>query len=72
MDKRGKECIKMLRELVSDVQRAPFPSDDLRPDLYKIWYEHAQRAAVACFEFLNDNFPEEQAELNRTLERVFK
>ena len=46
MDKKTQQCIKMLRDLVSDVQGAPFPGPDLKPELYEIWYEHAQRAAV--------------------------
>ena len=46
MDKKTKQCIKMLRDLVSDVQGAPFPGGELKSELYEIWYEHAQRAAV--------------------------
>ena len=72
MDKKTKQCIKMLRDLVSDVQGAPFPSGDLKNELYEIWYEHAQRAAVECFEYLNDNFPEEQKELDKTIDKLFK
>ena len=53
MDKKAKECIRMLRDLVSDVQGAPFPGGDINTELYAIWYEHAQKAAVECFEFLN-------------------
>ncbi|NLC91880.1 MAG: hypothetical protein GX677_00175 [Treponema sp.] len=71
MDKKSKEFITMLRGLVSDVQGAPFPGDDLKPELYKIWYEHAQKAAVSCFEFLNDNFPQEQKELNKSIDKLF-
>ena len=33
MDKKTKQCIKMLRDLVSDVQGAPFPSGDLKNEL---------------------------------------
>lgn len=72
MDKKTMQCIKMLRGLVSNVQGAPFPGDDMKPELYKIWYEHAQISAVECFEFLNDNFPEEQTELNKTIDRLFE
>ncbi|MCF0241006.1 MAG: hypothetical protein HUK25_00115 [Treponema sp.] len=71
MDKKTKECIKMLRELVSDIQGAPFPGDELKSELYSIWYEHAQRAAVACFEFLDENFPKEQNELNKSIDKLF-
>mgnify|MGYP007070328639 CR=1 FL=1 len=72
MDKKIAKCIQMLRDLVSDVQGAPFPGSDLKPELYEIWYEHAQKAAVACFEFLNDNFPQEQKELNKTIDKLFQ
>lgn len=71
-DKKTKECIKMLRSLVSDVQGAPFPGGEIKSELYSIWYEHAQRAAVACFEFLNDNFPEEHDELEKSIDKLFK
>ena len=72
MDKKSKECVKMLRDLVSAIQGAPFPGDDMKAELYKIWYEHAQIAAVNCFEYLNANYPEEQKELNKTIEKLFK
>ena len=29
----------------------------MESELYKIWYEHVQKAAVECFEFLDANFP---------------
>lgn len=61
----------MLRDLVSDVQGAPFPGEDLKPELYEIWYEHAQKAAVECFEFLNDNFPQDKKDLNKSIEKLF-
>ena len=72
MDKKTKECIKMLRGLVSDVQGAPFPGGDIDTELYAIWYEHAQKAAVECFEYLDDNFPEEKADFSKTLNKFFK
>ena len=71
MDKKTKECVKMLRNLVSDVQGAPFPGDEIKSELYSIWYEHAQKAAVTCFEFLDENFPKEQAELNKSIDKLF-
>ena len=43
MDKKAKECIRMLRDLVSDVQGAPCPGGDIDTELYAIWYEHAQK-----------------------------
>lgn len=70
MDKKTLECVKMMRDLVSDVQGAPFPGETLKTELYEIWYEHAQRSAVQCFEYLNANFPEEQKELNKTISNM--
>lgn len=70
MDKKAKECIQMLRDIVSDVQGAPFPGQELNLELYSIWYEHAQKAAVQCFEFLNANFPKEQDELTKTIDKL--
>lgn len=71
MDKKTKKCIEMMRDLVSSVQGAPFPTGDLKLELYSIWYEHAQKAAVECFEYLNDNFPDEQKELNKSIDKMF-
>ena len=71
MDKKTKECIRMMRDLVSDVQGAPFPGEELKPELYSIWYEHAQRAAVECFEFLDANFPSEQNDVNKSIDKLF-
>ena len=71
MDKKNLEVIKMLRSLVSDVQGAPFPDDDLKPELYKIWYEHAQLAAIQCIEYLNANFPKEQEQLDKSIDSLF-
>lgn len=71
MDDKSIQCIQMLRDLVSNVQGAPFPGDEMKSELYKIWYEHAQKTAVDCFEFLNDNFPEERSELNKTIDKLF-
>ena len=36
------KCIKMMRQLVSDIQGAPIPSEDLEPELYRIWFEHVK------------------------------
>ena len=49
----------------------PFPGGDIDTELYAIWYEHAQKAAVECFEFLNANFPKEQKELNKSIDKLF-
>jgi hypothetical protein len=72
VDRKTKECIKMLRDLVSDVQGAPYPGDDIKSELYSIWYEHAQRAAVECFEYLDANFPKEQKELDDSINKILK
>ncbi|EPF25459.1 MULTISPECIES: hypothetical protein [Treponema] len=70
MDKKTKECIRMLRNLVSDVQGAPYPGEDIKSELYTIWYEHAQRAAVECFEFLDANFPRDKKAITKSIEKI--
>ena len=52
-----KICIKIMRKLVSDIQGAPYPGENFEPELYRIWYEHVQKAAVECFQFLDLNYP---------------
>ena len=71
MDKKTKQCVDMLRQLVSDVQGAPYPGDDIKSELDTIWYEHAQRAAVNCFEFLDENFPEDARDVNKKIDKLF-
>jgi len=56
-NEKVKICIKMMRQLVSEIQGAPYPSENFEAELYKIWYEHVQKAAVECFEYLDSNFP---------------
>lgn len=72
MDKKVKKCIDMLRQLVSDVQGAPYPGSDINGELYSIWYDHAQQAATECFEYLDENFPEEATDVTKKLDRLFK
>lgn len=72
MDKKTKKCVEMLRKLVSDVQGAPYPGENFEIELYRIWYEHAQSAAVECFEFLDDNYPEDKKALSKELKNMFK
>ena len=72
MDKKIKKCIEMMRDLVSAVQGAPFPGGDLKSELYEIWYEHAQSAAVKCFEYLDEHFPEEPADVTKKLDKLLK
>ena len=72
MDKKTKQCVQMLRDLVSDVQGAPFPGGELKNELYEIWYEHAQRGAQNCFEFLDENFPVDDSKFKNSLNKMFK
>ncbi len=66
------KCIKMMRQLVSDIQGAPIPSDDLPPELYRIWYEHVQSAGMKCLEYLDANFPLEKGDIDSKLNKFFK
>lgn len=72
MNKKFEECVRMTRQLVSDVQGAPYPGDDFEPELYRIWYEHVQKAAVECFSFLDENFPLEEIDFDKTLDKLMK
>lgn len=70
MDKRLKECGEKLRKLVSDVQGAPYPGA-LQEELYLIWYEHIQKTAIECFEFLDENIPQDKEDdLSKTLKGI--
>ncbi|MBQ4331900.1 MAG: hypothetical protein IJC31_08695 [Spirochaetaceae bacterium] len=69
MDSKLRECVGMMRKLVSDVQGAPYPST-IENELYTIWFEHIQRSAMDCFEFLNENFPLEQADVSASLDKM--
>ncbi len=71
--KKSEEVIRLLRQLVSDIQGAPYPSENFEQELYSIWYEHIQRNAQNCFEFLNANFPvKPDPEVNKTIKKMFK
>ena len=70
MDKRLRECNDKLRKLVSCVQGAPYPGP-IGNELYEIWYEHIQQIAVECFEFLDENFPKEQEDISKTINKMF-
>ncbi len=61
-----------MRQLVSDIQGAPYPSEQFELELYKIWYEHVQKAAVDCFEYLDENFPGEKEDFDKTLNGMFR
>jgi hypothetical protein len=54
MDEKG---YVILRQLISDVEGAPFPST-INHELYTIWYEHVQEAAGEALEFLNTYDPD--------------
>ena len=71
MDKNLEKCLEIIKNLVSDVQGAPYPGDEVKPELYAIWYEHYQRNAVNAFEFLDENFPD-KTNNKKTLDKIFK
>lgn len=72
MDEKFRKCVRMMRKLVSDIQGAPYPGDNLEPELYRIWYEHVQKSGTDCLEYLDANFPLEQTDISRTLDKFFK
>ncbi len=59
MKKIDKEGYEIMKQLVSDVQGAPFP-DVIENELYRIWFEHAQEVAMQCLEYIARNFPEDR------------
>lgn len=72
MDKKmTKQMVELMRQLVSDVQGAPYPGNQ-EPELYAIWYEHAQRNAQNCLEMLDENFVDERQEFSKSLQKMFK
>ena len=56
MKKMDQEGYLILKQLVSDVQGAPYPNV-IEHELYRIWYEHAQQVAIQCLEYMDRNFP---------------
>lgn len=71
MDKTMSKCIDLMRVLVSDIQGAPFLGDDFSHELYSIWYEHAQRDAATAFEYLDENFTN-QDDIIRAIDKLLK
>ncbi|MBR0031436.1 MAG: hypothetical protein IJP61_04035 [Treponema sp.] len=71
MDEKFRKCLIMMRKLVSDIQGAPYPGDDLEPELYKIWYEHVQKSGTECLEYLDANFPLEKIDISKKLDKFF-
>lgn len=59
MKKIDHEGYEILKQLVSDVQGAPYPNV-VDNELYKIWYEHAQQIAIQCLEYIDKNFPKDK------------
>lgn len=72
MDKKAKEFADMMRQLVSDVQGAPYPGSGFEPELYNIWYEHVQRNAQNCFELLEEAYPQDRSDIDKTVKKMFK
>lgn len=72
LDEKISKCVTLMRELVSNVQGAPYPGDDINKELYYIWYEHAQKSAVECFRFLNEYFPEEEKKVISDIDNLIK
>ena len=70
MDKQLQKCIEIMRNLVSDIQGAPYPGEEVKPELYAIWYEHVQRGAQNCFEFLDENFPVNDSKFKNSLNKM--
>ena len=64
--------VKMIRQLVSDVQGAPYPGPGFEMEVYNIWYEHVQKNAQDCYEFLDENFPLESKAFNQSIDKMFK
>lgn len=69
MEKQFKSFCEKLRLLLSEVQGAPYPAA-IDNELYSIWYEHIQCTAMDCFEYLNENFPQEAEDISKTLDRT--
>ncbi len=59
MKKMDQEGYEIMKQLVSDVQGAPYPNN-IENELYKIWYEHAQQVAIQCLEYIAVNFPKDK------------
>ena len=62
----------LARQLVSDVQGAPFPNDNIEAELYSIWYEHVQRDAQNFLEYLDRHFPVDSSKFQDALKKMFK
>ncbi|MBR1911813.1 MAG: hypothetical protein IJ828_05600 [Treponema sp.] len=72
MENKTEDFVGMIRQLVSDVQGAPYPGPGFEPEVYSIWYEHVQRNAQSCYEFLNEHFPLQFKDFDESLQNMFK
>ncbi|HZK19402.1 MAG TPA: hypothetical protein VFC68_01615 [Treponemataceae bacterium] len=71
MNKKTKQVAKIMRQLVANIQGAPYPGD-LSNELYTIWYEHIQRDAMSALEYIDENFPHDiSKDIDKTMEKVF-
>ena len=71
MNKKMKDTADLMRQLVSDIQGAPYPSD-VSSELYKIWYEHIQRDAINALGFIDENFPlDHTTDIENTIKKAF-
>ena len=43
---------------------------DVDDELYYIWYEHVQRNAMECYEFLDEYFPTDQKDISKALDNI--
>lgn len=70
MTRKTKNTAELMRQLVADIQGAPYPSD-VSGELYSIWYEHIQRDAMTALEYIDEHYPSDISDdLDKTLEKV--
>jgi hypothetical protein len=53
----------LMRQLINDVEGAPFPNT-VSNELYTIWYEHAQSSAQDALEYLDRFDPNNREEVD--------
>lgn len=46
--------VKLIKELISIVQGAPYPVD-LSGELYTIWYEHAMKVITNAYTYIDEH-----------------
>lgn len=72
MSKKIEQCVTLMRQLVTDIQGAPYPGEDFELELYRIWYEHAQKVAVECFEYMEEQFPGDRENFEKSIDKLLK